>query len=171
MACKHVEEVFMQVVNSTGLVLKPLGFIRNGRVLRIVDQGIAGIIEFQRSSKSSASKLLFTVNLGVVYGELLDTGIFGLQKARVVDAHVGQRIGMLLPGHPDKWWEISENTNGDVLVREVSELISEICVSYIRFYFDRNVVMKLWESGSSPGLTDRQRVAFLSRLKGIINDG
>jgi hypothetical protein len=159
-----IEETFVRTITGTGVVLKPLGFSRHGKLFRLIEQDNCGIIEFQRSGKNSRDGLLFTVNLGVVCGELLDS-VGELRKARVVDAHVRERIGMLLPGRPDKWWEISRATEACVLEREISDLILRKAVPYIQSYLGTDRIISLWESGRSPGLTDGQRVQFLTRLK------
>ena len=72
---------------------------------------------------------------------------------------------MLLPDRFDKWWEITEATDRGSLAQEVSELILKKGVPYIESYLNTNALIALWESGHSPGLTDFQRVRFLSKLK------
>jgi len=158
-------QAYGQVIEATGHLLEPTGFRRQKTVLRIVDRDNCGIVEFQRSTKNSREKLLFTVNLGVICGQLLDSGPDELKKARIEDAHLRQRIGMLLPNRPDKWWEITEATDSKSLAHEVSELILEKAVPYIRYHLSTESLISLWESGQSPGLTDGQRVDLLAQLK------
>jgi len=156
---------FKKVIEATAKQLQPLGLIRRGMVLRIMGQDNCGIVEFQRSTKSSKERLLFTINLGVVCGDLLDLGPAGLKKARIIDAHLWQRIGMFLPGRPDKWWEITVSTDSDALAREVADLVFEKAVPYIQRYLSTDSILTLWESGESPGLTNGQRANFLAMLK------
>jgi hypothetical protein len=157
--------MFDQVVKTVAERLRPLGFSRRGTVLRIMGPGTSGLIEFQRSTKSSQDKLLFTVNLGVVCGDLLEASAADLPKSRAADAHVRQRIGMLLPDRPDKWWEIAAHTDADALSREIADLILDKAVPYIRQYLNVDSILELWESGQSPGLTNGQRVNLLAALK------
>jgi Domain of unknown function (DUF4304) len=171
MARSVLDEAFNKVVMATGDRLKPLGFVRGGSILRVINQNNCGIVEFQRSRKSSRERLFFTVNLGVVCGELLDSTSCHPEKAKSVDAHVRLRIGMLLPDRPDKWWEISESTDLDSLATEVSEIIFKVAVPYIQHYMRTSVIADLWKSGQSPGLTDRQRVMLLDKLNARYKGG
>ena len=160
-----LNEAFNELVKAVGLKLKASGFVQRGQIFRITSENNCGIIEFQKSVKSSKQAVLFTMNLAVVCGDLLEAGLTGAEKAQTTDAHVRQRIGMLLPEHPDKWWEISESTDRQALVQEVSTIVSERALPFVRSYLDTKVIMELWESGRSPGLTDVQRTRFLARLR------
>ncbi|MFA7369615.1 MAG: DUF4304 domain-containing protein, partial [Kiritimatiellales bacterium] len=113
-----INEKLENVIRSVGLKLKDLGFSGRGLILRILKDGNCGILEFQRSTKSSPDSLLFTVNLGIVCGALLDPPGEQLEKTRIIDAHIRQRLGVFLPDRPDKWWEITPLTNPEVLANE-----------------------------------------------------
>lgn len=165
MSCAVFDAAFGQVVETTAKKVDKLGFHRQGSILRIVRQGNTGIIEFQKSTKNTSGKILFTVNLAVICGELLEPDQPSLEKARSMGAHLRQRIGMLMPGRPDKWWEISEAAAVDALASEVSELIATEGAPYVARHLDVNELVALWESGKSPGLTETQRVRYLEKLK------
>lgn len=165
MARGVLDEIFDEVVTATGASVKPCGFMQRGLVLRKIAENNCGIIEFQRSTKSTPGQLFFTVNLGVICGELLEAGPSAIAKARIIDAHVRQRVGMFLPGRPDKWWEITESTDRASLAQELVTLILKEAVSFIEHYLSTSAVIALWESEQSPGLTDGQRVRLLSKLK------
>ena len=160
-------EVFSQMVKTVGERLKPLGFSKRGTVFRIMGPDMCGLIEFQRSMGNTREQLRFTVNLGVVCGELLElqSRSLELSKARVIDAQIELRIGQLLPDRDDKWWEITADTDPDVLSMEVTDMIVNLAVPYVRQYLDVNAIIALWESGQSPGMTDRYRVELLAALK------
>jgi len=158
------EGMLEEVIQSVAVHLTPFGFARHGSVLRIEQQGNGGLLEFQRSTKSSRDGLLFTVNLGIVCGALLDSPSPALERARTIDAHIRQRIGMLLPGRPDKWWEITQSTDAGLLAKELSELIVRDAVPYIMGLLSTTAIIALWQSGQSPGLTGGQRARLLSRL-------
>lgn len=160
-----LEGIFEELLKATGESLKPLGFVQRGSVFRLLAHGNCGIIEFQRSDKTTDEKLVFTVNLGVVCGELLGDGLSGLQKARIIDAHLRQRIGMLLPDRPDKWWELTASMDRVSLVKEVVELLEKKGAPYVEGHLATKALLALWESGQSPGLTAFQRTRFLSRLR------
>jgi hypothetical protein len=75
------------------------------------------------------------------------------------------RIGEFLPEHPDKWWGLTKTTESASLILELSNLILEKAVPFIKTHLDTSAVIALWESGRCPGITDTQRIRFLSRLK------
>ena len=160
------KKAFDQIVKTIGDPLQLLGFTLHGTVLRLLAQGNCGVIEFQRSAKSSGDKLLFTVNVGVVCGDILDSEapLQDLRKGRFIHAHIRQRIGAFLPDRPDKWWQITEAADPDALAREISDLILEKVVPYIQRYLSTDSIISMWESGQSPGLTDGRRADLLGVL-------
>ena len=164
MARAVLDEIFNRIVTATADKVKTLGFVRRGALLRVVKDGNAGVIEFQKSSKSSSEVILFTVNLVVICGSLLDPEHGSVEKAKSYDAHLRQRIGMLMAGRPDKWWEIKGNTEAEALSVEVFDLILSEGAPYIMRYLDSDQLAALWKSGKSPGLTETQRVRFLEKL-------
>ena len=165
MASKPIEESFTLVVTSTWEVLKPLGFKRQGKVFRILVKDMCGIIDFQRSTTSTANRIQFTINVGVACGDLLEPWDPKLQDAVSSSSQLRERIGALMPERCDKWWEIVEGTDREALAREMTELIIGTCVPYVMPYLDRHKLIELWESGRSPGLTGHQRIKYLARLK------
>lgn len=156
---------FKRVLETTSIKLAPLGFVRHGTVLRMVRYGNTAIIEFQKSTKSSRNHLLFTVNLAVVCGHLIEQNGRTPNTVRSTDAQFRERIGMLLPGRPDKWWQIDETAKVESLAEEVSELIAEVAVPHIEAYLDERNLIDLWQSGKSPGLTELQRERCLESLR------
>ncbi len=159
------EELFSELVKAVGEKLKPLGYSRRGQVFRIIANNNCGLIGFQRSVSNTKENISFTINLGVVCGDLLDQTITQLKDAQIVDAHVSQRIGFLLPEYQDKWWQINDSVNFEQLNGEIMDLVSSKAVPYVSNFLNTNSIFSLWESGSSPGLTEFQRVRFLSKLK------
>ncbi len=164
MSKNKLDKKFNDVLKIVALKLKSVGFSGRGFVFRIMQNGNCGIIEFQRSSRSNSDKLLFTVNLGIVCVELMCSQCAQLDKASIVEAHIRQRIGVFLPGRPDKWWEIVSNTEPSGLAGELCELIMNIVVPYILRFLNTTAIILLWKSGQCPGLTDAQRMRLLNRL-------
>src|SRR5260370_32449488 len=126
MARAALDEAFGRIVEMAAAKVAQLGFSRRGTVLRTLSQGNSGIIEFQKSIKNSRDKLLFTVNLAVICGESLEPDQPTLEKARSLDAHLRQRIGMLLPSRPDKWWEITA-TRSEEHTSELQSHLNLVC--------------------------------------------
>ena len=157
--------ILESVLNAVEEALKSEGFIRNGPMFRLLAHGNCAIVDFQKSDKSSAEKLLFTINLGIVYGDLVGTRLGDIEKADVIDAHLRQRIGILLPERPDKWWDVSASTDELLLAQEVTNLLLTEGIPYLKRYLRTEDIIALWESGRSPGLTAAQRSRLLSKLK------
>jgi len=168
---KSYEAYFDEVLKASGEILKRHGFVRRGSVFRLLQQGNCGIIEFQRSDKTSNDTLLFTLNVGVVCGELLDSETTDIHKARIIDAQLSQRIGRLLPERSDKWWEIGASTDQSLFTQGMVDLLENCAVPYVLKYLSRDALSSLWESGQSPGLTAVQRSRFLSRLRETLPEG
>jgi hypothetical protein len=161
-----LEAIFDDILKATAGILKPLGYRRERAIFRRVDQGVCELVDFQRSgTRSSGERIVFTVNLGVVCGDLLGSGPSGLQKAHITDAHLRRRIGSFLPDPQDKWWEVTVATDRGALIHELQEPLLKRAVPYIEHFLSPNALIALWESGESPGLTELQRVQFLLRLK------
>lgn len=158
------QETFRKLLRAIQERLTPVGYTRRGSVFRHISHENCGIIDVQRSDKSSKERVVFTVNLGIVCGELLEPGILEVRKTGIMDAHLRQRIGMLLPDRCDKWWEVTESTHCESLKQELVELLLTKGVPYIEGYLETKTLVDLWESGQSPGLTAFQRARFLSRL-------
>ena len=165
MARSVLDAKFEAVISGIADQLKPHGFIREGKVLRAIDDGNASIVEFQRSDRSSGQKIIFTVNAGVVCGELLDAERTTIKKAAIEDAHLRTRLGALLEPVQDAWWEIDTTTDDRGLAMELSQLLARRAVPYLERYMHTAALIALWESGKSPGLTAMQRSRYLSELK------
>lgn len=164
MARSITDDKLDNVIAGVAEKLKDSGFLRRGSVLRVVGGANCGLIEFQRSQHSSPGNLNFTINVGVVCGSLLAGTGLEVGKSKMIDAHVRQRLGMFLPERSDKWWEINTQTVDEVLIAELSGLLLAKAVPFICGLLDTAAIVALWQSGQCPGLTDGQRLRFLSRL-------
>lgn len=146
--------------------LKEFGYARRGKMMKAISSDSAAIMEFQKSNKSSDHQIVFTINLGVVCGALLDTERVDLKKSTVIDAHLSRRLGkLLLVPEDNKWWELTASTDYESVAKELSELLVTRAIPYLEGYMNIDALIALWESGKSPGLTDGQRSRFLSELK------
>ncbi len=159
-----LDQKFNDLVAASGNAVAGSGFVRQRFVLRMLSEGNAGVIEFQKSSKSSAGAILLTVNVGVICGALLEPWQPVVEKAKSSDAHLRLRIGAMLPGRLDKWWEITNATDGQTLQTEIANLIASEAAPYVKRYISTNELVALWKSGQSPGLTEMQRIHYLERL-------
>lgn len=165
-----LDATFKEVVLETSLKLSKSGFKKSGNVFRLVAGENSAVIEFQKSRGNTSEILVFTINIAIVVGRLLNGEGENVQKARAIDGHLRERIGTLLPGQQDKWWEITQATDAKGLAAEVSTIASEVAVPYLLRYIDTSEVLALWRSGAAPGLTEGGRVRYLARLESAVGD-
>jgi len=161
MGTADIKTLFKNVVRTVASRLSVQGFAQRGLALHKNVGSNVAIIEFQLSDKTSKECVVFTVNLAIVCGELSGTAP---RDARIMGAHLRQRLGFLLPQQADKWWEITAQTNVLALADELSRKLEEFGVPYLDEYLDSRTLIALWESGKSPGLTAVQRARFLNQL-------
>lgn len=164
-----LKQKFEDVIAAVATRLLPQGVIRQGGVvLKKISGNAAIVVEFQKSrNKCSDDRIVFTVNTGLIRGELLRSlfGATNLRKAKYIDAHVTWRLGYFLPERSDKWWDLIASTELEPLVDELVEGLANHALPYYEKYLDADSLIKLWESGDSPGLTEGQRVRYLHQLK------
>ena len=165
MKTSNVQSSYKALIASLSESLKVAGFLRRANTFTFSYGNNVGIIEFQRSVKSSREAILFTVNVGVVLGDLLEGGLSFVRKDSILNAHLRQRIGALLPERADKWWLLTEDTDRAGLHKEVSDLLTQFGVPFLKRYLITSEVVALWESGKCPGLTEKARIRFLAKLK------
>ena len=162
---QSVDGLLDMVIGSIARALESRDFERRGRSLKIVSDRMAGIIEFQRSDTSSDDRIIFTINVGVVCGDLLDSERTDIGRSSIVDAHLRTRLGALLDTPNDMWWELNAISEADALTTELLELLVSKAVPFLERHMNEQALVALWESGRSPGLTAVQRARFLSELK------
>jgi hypothetical protein len=130
------------------------------------------LLDFQKSRNSTNSEKIFTINLGVCSGELLQFFSPDLlnKKPSIEVCHWRERIGFLLPEHQDKWWTIRTAESLNILFSELEEIIIHIAIPAIKLHLSDEQLSNEWLSGKSPGLTDTQRLVNLSVLLRSIGD-
>lgn len=164
MATVDPGEAYKSVLRETGALLKPLGYRRRGANLRLVTNGMAGIVNFQKSQSSTKASIKFTVNVGVVCGALLHPDR-DVSKALEPEAHSRQRIGAFFDPRGDKWWTLDAHTDVAALANEVATLIVRHAVPFIDGQMSPAALLELWSSGRPCGLTRGGREMVLARLR------
>jgi hypothetical protein len=167
MSRRDLDNMLDKLIAKVAGLLVGRGFKRRGRVLKKVVDGNAAIVQFQRSVNSSARQIIFTINLGIVCGVLLDPERVDISTSGIPDAHLSIRLGRLLEVPSDKWWTLSDTTDLDSLTQKLSDAILARAIPYLERYLSAEALIALWESGVSPGLTAGQCSRFLSELKDI----
>jgi uncharacterized protein DUF4304 len=165
------DTIFRKMISEVGDRLLPLGFVKSGNLFRLVSSGNAALIAFRRSTSNTEERLAFTIDLAIVCGLLLESGDKGVARARVMDAHLRQRIGTFLPDKRDKWWEINDTTDEHFLVTEISALVCNTAVPYVIRCLETKELLAIWNSGLAPGITEGMRIKYLGKLQNSLAEG
>ncbi len=162
MAKAQVERQLDIVIETAFSAVEPFGFKKQGNRSRRLADGNAAIVEFQRSVGSNADEILFTLNVGVVSGRLLEGK--SPAKAGTIDAQLRMRLGDFLSEPHDKWWIVGESTPVGLVAAEVTKLLLEAAVPFLLAHATDDSLAVLWKTRQSPGLTSRQRDRYLAQL-------
>lgn len=160
-----VHAALLRVVDETADKLQPLGFVRWGLVMRLLAEGNAAIVSFQKSKYADEEEIEFTINLSIVCGRLLDADARPLALTQEIDGHLRERIGFLMDDPDDIWWSIEPWTDSEKLAAEISDLVVTRGVPYLMQYMRTEALIELWASGEAPGMTDLEQARFLRALK------
>lgn len=165
-------ENYNQLISAIGSVLKSERFIKKGNSFYLSESGNNGIINFQKSRDSTKKEVIFTINVGVQSTTLSKV----LKKNRhndfpdMEDCHWKRRIGFLLPQKQDYWWRVTDDTNIEELIREISRVIKEVAIVYIKTNISDESLKLLWLDGRAMGITELQRYGYLTTLLKIYQD-
>ena len=152
--------------DMVGPELKEHGFSKKGPTFYLWCKDNWGLINFQKSSSSTNESITFTVNLGVASSRLLKffSSVKETGKPSIWDCHWRERLGILLPEHNDKWWVLYRETDLESLHNLLSRNLRELVIPEIARYIGDEQLRDLWLEGKSPGLTNVQRLLYLSVL-------
>lgn len=147
-------------------LLKTKKFALKGACFCVFKEGNYGLLDFQKSQRSTADEVLFTINIGICSMKLLKffhPDFTDLKfKPRIVDCHWRERIGFLLPEKDDKWWSIPKDIDlRKDLLPEIREVILQLALPKIEAKISDEMLVDEWVSDRSPGLTDIQRLTHL----------
>ncbi len=167
MAQQDVEDRYKKIVQSVGVALKAHGYRKSGTRFRLDRVGNLALVAFQRSTTSDAETIRFTMNIGVVSGELLrrwdpDQDI---AKVSVQSAHLWKRLGDFLPDPRDHWWEVNSSSDIGPLETEIVAVLESKVVPFLDDHLSDAALLALWKTGRSPGLTDGQRIRNIAELE------
>jgi hypothetical protein len=128
-------------------------------------RGNVAIIQFQRSQWNQRGDIRFTLNTSIVSARLLER--FGhsadVSRASEADGHLRERIGFYSNAKLDTWWRLHEGSEATGIISEVLQLL-ELAVPYLDERSSDEALVELWQSGTSPGITEKQRNDYLAEL-------
>jgi len=154
--------------------LKALGYKKDRRTFRRHLDGCTQLVNVQASMWNEGASGRFTVNLGVYFRGLADLGGIGRLTDDPIesDCLVRCRIGHLLAGGEDRWWEVHSGVDQTALVSEVRQACIGEGQAWLDAHADlssaRSFLVKqgslYWASAASLALNDREAASsYLAR--------
>lgn len=158
-------EKYKILIGKVAESLKTKGWSKKGNAFYLLTTNNWLIIDFQKSRDSSANEITFTINLGVSSTELRKFDEKDIsQKPSVWEAHWRKRIGFLLPVNDDYWWPLNENVDLEKLASEIIAALDKFAIPELHNRSSDTQLEQLWLTGASDGLTELQRLIYLSTL-------
>jgi hypothetical protein len=139
--------------------LKLRGFRKVGLNFSAARSGVTLLVSLQSSSGSSQGSLKITCNLGIRVDQLADRPALS-----VWEAHWRERIGFCFSDPHDHWWECASDEDARKAGQEIAALLEAQALPIMEQLATPGALVALWSSGRSPGLTEPQRLDYLSRL-------
>jgi hypothetical protein len=161
-----------EILSIVELRLGEIGLRRKGNTFYLRKADNWGIVNFQKSGKSTARVILLTVNVGVALGIL--TEFFGHQATQVPSIDRCQwrkRLGFFLPKPSDTWWRIDATTRPTAIAEEILDALLKLAFPEMKKFMADANLRELWASGDAPGLTEVERLKCLSLLLKLTGAG
>lgn len=159
-------ETYKKMIKDISTLFKDRGFSRAHNCFYLQQGNNWGLMEFQKSGKSTPDEILFTINMGVCSGKLYEffSSKSLVRKPTIQACQWRERIGFVLPDRQDKWWLIRSTDPLPPLMNELKDCLGRVGIPIIEQYLSDEKLCDEWSSGKSPGLTDIQRLVNLSVL-------
>lgn len=138
--------------------LKRAGFNRQGVHLSKPAGQLFHAIHFQASQWGSQGEGRFTVNFIVASPVLYETW-YGKPFPRnpaSAPFPIQMRIGQLMPGHRDHWWDVHDGDDLDGLAVEVADAVQSAAQDFFLAYETSEGLLQRLRQGNCPGCTAPQ---------------
>lgn len=155
---------FTHLLKEIGALLGRQGFVRAKHAFWISQSKNFALIDVQRSAKSTRERVVFTLNLGV-WSDRIAGFMPSSSKAQppaITECHWRERIGFLLPKREDEWWSITQVDDVEVVKRELAPALENVVIPVVLAHIGDEALRDEWLCGEAPGLTDMQRLMYLS---------
>jgi Domain of unknown function (DUF4304) len=156
---------FKELLSIMATRLGEAGFRRKGGSFYLREGGNWGVVNFQKSGKSTTDVILFTVNVGIASGVLLNfSGLRESDVPRIDQCHWRKRLGFFFAEPSDTWWRIDATASLSAIAQEIIGALLQLAIPEMKRYLSDASLLELWASGVSPGLTEVERLKYLSVL-------
>lgn len=152
--------------------LKEIGFTKKSDTFYIYKSNKWGLINLQKSKNSSNDIVSFTINIGICSNSLRRTVDHSQidTKPEVEKCHWNARIGSLMTGSPDFWWQLSNSSTLEQAAKDVIASIKDIVLPAIDKRISDEDLIKEWMEGNYAGTTQVKRYVYLTTLLKLNND-
>jgi hypothetical protein len=142
--------------------MREQGYSAKGNVFhRTTADGNSCLIQVQTSVKSLPSLALFTINYGAYSSRI--GRFFGDDESAARDVTRAHWRTRIRDGRRDTWIQVASDAALDAIADELLARLKSIQVDLEKHCSD-DVLRDEWMSGRSPGLTDLERLLYLSVL-------
>jgi hypothetical protein len=141
--------------------LKGHKFIRKGNTYIISEMGNYGILNFQKSIKSTKEKFIFTINIGVISKKIYDVFAFEMGELKPDIVNCQWQTRLVSSYNEDDWWVIDPDTSFEKLEKDLLVRIANYGIPEIESHMNDSFLRDLWLSEKSPSLTKFQRLLYL----------
>jgi Domain of unknown function (DUF4304) len=131
-------------------LLKSLGYRKLARSFHAGAGELIKVVHCQSSMWNTPDTAQFTLNLNIVlpYFHEKWAGKPFPKNPGTAAPIVSQRIGFLMPGNLDLWWQIAPSTDPAGVAAQVSSALSKYALPYLDHHSDLNLLMK--DAASNP---------------------
>jgi hypothetical protein len=121
----EISETIDAVIEPLRPLMKQHGFAKSGRTWRRRRDACVHLVNVQANKWNSAAEGSFTVNLAVYFPVLAEiVGTFPVRQTPAeMDCQLRERIGFLMPGANDFWWEVRP---GSPMLQIADEVVSAV---------------------------------------------
>ncbi|WP_261511531.1 DUF4304 domain-containing protein [Chryseobacterium paludis] len=156
---------FQELISRIGKELKLKGWSKKANTFYFSQYNNWGLLYFQRSVNNQSNKTSFTINLGVSSTVIRAFNEDDLTKRPPFeDSHWTLRIGDLMPGKRDYWWEIDDNIDLEVLYLEIKDHILKLAVPKIELHLSDSALEENWLKKETSGPEELKRLINLTVL-------
>lgn len=157
---------FDNIVSGVFQLLKRGGFKKSGSTFYQSTNSNSLVINFQKSKTSNPSEIRFTINFGVfsaaIFRALRGKDFVG--KPEVEICHWRSRVGDFLQPKQDFWWIINASSSSNLITEEVNKCLLDVVLPNLRERGTDENLLLAWERGEYGGLTEFQRIQYVSTL-------
>jgi hypothetical protein len=161
------EDAFTEwITGEVSEFMRSRGYRRAGKMFRDQAQDIWKVVEFQKSRKSTATRVVFTINLGITSKAVAKflNPLSDVMRPTIQDCHWTVRLGELLTPPRDAWWHYEHPPQPADNHTDAFGLLRDLALPLLDQMSSDDALIALWRSGEAPGLTDLQRLIFASIL-------